>query len=86
MFILKRYKMIKINFLEMWQRKERKENRRISPSELAQKAQVSRSTINRWRNDNVKQFDRETLENLCRYFECEIGDLLTLSPPLKDSE
>jgi len=78
--------MIKINFLEMWQQKERKENKRISPTQLSLEAHVSRSTINRWLNDDVKQFDRETLENLCRYFECHIGDFLELSPSPKQSE
>jgi DNA-binding Xre family transcriptional regulator len=56
--------------------KERSLGRRITQKEIAQNIGVSEQLIGRWMKNKVKQFDGETIEKLCVYFNCEVGELL----------
>lgn len=55
---------------------EDKEHHRISNSELARDAQVSRDTIVRMMNGDDIGISSQTIKNLCAYFRCQPGDLL----------
>ncbi len=56
--------------------KERNIGRRITQKEIALDIGVSEQLIGRWMKNKVKQFDGETVEKLCTYFNCDVGELL----------
>lgn len=56
--------------------KQAREERRISAVEVAAAAGISSQAMYKWINNEVVNFKSDTVEKLCRYFECEIGDLL----------
>ena len=39
---------------------------------------LSLSTINKASNDKIKMIGFNTISQLCRYFDCKVGDLLIL--------
>lgn len=59
-------------------RKELEMNARYTQADIAEQAKVSPATISRWIRGRVDRFDADTIEKLCTYFRCEIGDLLYL--------
>ena len=44
--------------------------------ELEEKSGVSRQVLDRLDKGKSKRLDFETVEKLCRLFDCEVGDLL----------
>jgi len=52
--------------------------RRINISELARETGLNRSTVTLLYNDGAKRIDLEAIENICRFLNCEISDLLEL--------
>jgi putative transcriptional regulator len=56
--------------------KELKERRSISYRVIEREADVPASTLSRLATDKMTRFEAETLSALCKYFECDIGDLL----------
>lgn len=60
--------------------KEQREGRRITNKEIARSTGVSMPTITRWMRNEVSKIDTPVLEAFCRYFECDIADLLYLEP------
>lgn len=65
--------------------KEQREGRRITNKEIATATGVSMPTITRWMRNEVSKIDTPVLEAFCRYFDCEIADLLFLEPPADGS-
>jgi putative transcriptional regulator len=66
-------------FTELLALKECKEGRRITFREIARETGVHESTLSNWAKQ-VSRFDADTIEALCKFFECGIGDLLILVP------
>lgn len=60
--------------------KEQREGRRITNKEIAKATGVSMPTITRWMRNEVTKIDTPVLEAFCKYFECDIADLLYLEP------
>ena len=61
--------------------KSLKEKRRLTLREIAQEAGVPKSVLSLYIGQNVKRFDVETLEKLCRYFDVkDVSELLVYSP------
>jgi DNA-binding Xre family transcriptional regulator len=58
--------------------KQMRENRRINASIIAREAGLSRPTVAHWVKSDFKRLDEETIITLCKYFQCGLGDLLTL--------
>jgi putative transcriptional regulator len=58
--------------------KQMRENRKINAVTVARETGLSRPTIANWIRSDLKRFEEETIIILCQYFECGIGDLLTL--------
>lgn len=56
--------------------KERKENRRISQTEVARAIGVSNHTIANWIRNDVTKIETSIVEGLCEYFQCDLTDLL----------
>jgi putative transcriptional regulator len=53
---------------------------RLSQRQLAEELNVSHNTINKLYNGRplTARFDPETIEKICDYFGCDIGDLFEL--------
>jgi transcriptional regulator with XRE-family HTH domain len=73
-----RQRQLRNRLLELMQRRERKENRRLTQHEIALYIGVTDHTISSWLKNDVTRFDRHVVEGLCEYFGCEVGDLLYL--------
>jgi DNA-binding Xre family transcriptional regulator len=39
---------------------------------------ISQSTISRWYNNKIDRFDSATILKLCRHFDCDLHELLTI--------
>lgn len=56
--------------------KKRVENRDINKKDFAEELGVTRPTIDKYLNNDVKRYDESILLALCAYFGCSIGELL----------
>ena len=56
----------------------------ISKNKLSHRAEMQRSQINHYCNNDITRLDTDVLARICTVFECEIGDLLEFVPPKKD--
>lgn len=73
--------MIRSNLPQIKLRKERERGRKITYEMIKDGAGVSGSTIARLMSlDPVKRIDGTTLSGLCKYFNCQVGDLLEYVP------
>lgn len=52
--------------------------KRLSQRKLAEETGLALTTIHNLYHDRVQMFDRGTMEALCKFFNCEIGDLLEI--------
>lgn len=57
------------------------EQKGISKTKLAQRAELQRTQLNKYCKNQVTRFDADVLARLCTVLECEIGDLLEFIPP-----
>ena len=55
----------------------------ISKNKLSHKAEMQRSQINHYCNNEITRLDIDVLARLCTVLECEIDDLLEFIPPQK---
>lgn len=53
-----------------------KENEMLDISTLAKRTGLSRTTLYKWVNGDLDQFRADTIEALCKFFDCQVGDLL----------
>ncbi len=60
--------------------KEIRENRRITYRTMASETGLSTTTIVAYVNQRIVRYDASVLVALCKYFECQPGDLLVYSP------
>lgn len=58
--------------------KEHREGRTISLREVVRKTGVPISTVMGMANNTIRRVPIDELGELCRYFECEVGELLKL--------
>ncbi len=63
--------------------KEVAEGRKITYETLAAEAQLAKNTVNRLAENKTDRIDFATLDKLCRYFDCALGDLLEYVPEPK---
>ena len=56
------------------------ENRGISKNKLSHKAEMQRSQINNYCNNNITRLDIDVLARICTALECKISDLLEFVP------
>lgn len=54
--------------------------RRASIQDLARDAGLAYGTAFALYHDKATRYDRDTLDKLCRYFGCGVGDLLVYHP------
>lgn len=63
--------------IELIHKKETQLGRRVTQAEIARETGLPENTISRWVNTGiVKRVEHEVVLSLCKYFECELEDLL----------
>lgn len=53
----------------------------ISKNKLSHRAEMQRSQINHYCNNDITRLDIDVLARICTVLDCEIGDLLEFIPP-----
>ena len=56
------------------------EQQGISKNKLSHKAEMQRTQINNYCNNNITRLDIDVLARICTVLDCEIGDLLEFVP------
>lgn len=64
--------------------KQVNENRVINVATIADETGLSRQTIYTWLNNDLRRVEVDTIEALCKYFKCNVGDLLTVVDELPE--
>ena len=67
---------IKNRFRILLAEKETREGRRLSYRTVSEETGLSTSTLSSYGTQTVTNFTANTIETLCAYFGCEVGDLL----------
>ena len=70
--------MLRVLFKQLLDEKSFRERKRITLNEVSQSTGVSRATLTRISNVPGYNTNTDTLDALCRYFECGPGELLEL--------
>lgn len=60
--------------------------KRVSKRSLAENLGISRYTIYALAENKLDQYPRDVIEALCNFFECDVGDLLSMRPVPNPSE
>lgn len=71
------YGTIKIHLKELLEKKK------LSKNKLSHYAEMQRTQINNYCNNNITRLDIDVLARICKVMECEISDLLEYIPPEK---
>ena len=71
---------IKCNFKQLMKEQN------ISMYRVQKKSNLSYKTLNKYRDDNVKQYDKEVLAKLCTILGCKIEELLILEDSKNESK
>ena len=58
----------------------------ISKNKLSHRAEMQRSQINHYCNNDITRLDTDVLARICTVLNCEIGDLLEFVPPKNGKE
>ena len=56
------------------------ENRKISFRTVAKETGIPASTISRFSTNKISRFESETIEAFCKYFKCNVGDIIYYHP------
>lgn len=72
--------MIRFKLNELLSAKAFREGRRIEWQEVAERSGIHRTTISRMLNTRGYNASMSNLDALCRYFECQVGDLAEYVP------
>lgn len=56
----------------------------MSKNKFSQRAEMQRTQLNHFCNNQVTRLDTDVLARICTVLECEIGDLLEFIPPEKE--
>ena len=72
---MEKYGMIRIKLDELIKRAG------ISKNKLSQRAEMQRTQLNHYCNNDISRLDIDVLARICTVLECSIGDLLEFVPP-----
>ena len=56
----------------------------MSKNKLSHRAEMQRTQLNNYCNNEVTRLDTDVLARLCTALDCSIGELLEFVPPEKD--
>ncbi len=71
---------IRSRFKLLLAEREMREGRKISYEEISRQTGVSPGSLSGLATNSTQRFDGWVLSALCKYFSCNIGDLLTYMP------
>ncbi len=72
---MQQYGKIKIKLKELLEAKG------LSKNKFSHRAEMQRSQINNFCNNDITRLDTDVLARICTVLECEISDLLEFVPP-----
>ena len=78
--------MIRYRFKERLADREFAEGRRITLDEISRETAISRPTLTRITNQRGYFTSTDILERLCKYFDCQICDLVEYVPDIDDKD
>ena len=78
--------MIRVLLVQQLDNKSFKEKRKITLAEVSKQTGISRATLTRIANTPGYTCTTETINSLCKYFECEPGKLLQYFPDEEEDE
>lgn len=58
--------------------KQIRDNRMINAVIVSKETGLRHATVMSWIRSDLRRFDEEVIVAFCKYFECDIGDLLVL--------
>lgn len=58
----------------------------LSINKLSQRAEMERTQVRRYCNNDITRLDIDVLARLCSVLNCQIGDLLEFVPPEKNGD
>jgi putative transcriptional regulator len=67
--------MIRFRLAELMADHQFKHGRRITVKDLSEATGINRNTLSRMANTRGYSTSTDTLDKLCRYFGCDVGDL-----------
>jgi putative transcriptional regulator len=76
--------MIRFRVKELMAEKEFRENRRITLAEVAEACGINRMTLSKIAGQRGYSTVTDNLDRLCKYFDCQISDLITYIPDLEE--
>ncbi len=50
-------------------------DKKVKVADVARATDINRSTITRLYQETAVRIDIDTMDKLCQYFECQVGDL-----------
>lgn len=56
--------------------KQAKTNQSVTAVEVSRAVGMSRQAIHKWIHNEIASYPAETLDKLCEFFDCEVGDIL----------
>lgn len=56
--------------------KQAKTNKLVTQEEVADFVGMTPQAFSKWVRNEVKSYSVETLDKLCEFFDCEVGDIL----------
>ena len=72
--------MIRCQLRVLIAQKEIEEGRRIPYSEISKATGISPSALAALANNQVTRYYASTLDRLCKFFNCGVGDILVYTP------
>lgn len=72
--------MIRVLLKKLLDEKSFEERRRITLNEVSDETKISRATLTRIANVPGYNTNTDTINTLCRYFDCALNDLLVYIP------
>lgn len=72
--------MIRFRLKELIAEKEFRENRVITISEVAKETGIHRATLSKIANERGYNTGTENVARLCRFFDCEVKDVMEYLP------
>ncbi len=68
--------VVQVNFRRLLAEKEVRENTRYSVTDVARETGMSRQALYAWLNGDIRTVRLDTLAAICRFLECQPGELL----------
>lgn len=66
--------------------KQAKTNKPVSQADVANAVGLSRQAIHKWTRNEIKTYPADTLDKLCQFFDCQVGDILVYEAERKAKE